>query len=229
MERLMELPIYQKDPATNAYNPNLITKLVRSFRSHPKIIEFSNKRFYDGDLIAKAHPELTDWALGWPFLPNQQFPVIFVPCVSETKRDEFSYSAYNDHQVAIVLNYVKQILCYGINAEKILASDIGIISPYKKQCQKIAQRLEQNEWAEVEVGTCETFQGREKPVIIISTVRSGSDKVGFLDNPKVSWAIADGIDQYLRNKNGFSTKVHINSCLKLKFGRFTRGILEISF
>jgi helicase MOV-10 len=181
----MELRIYQKDPRTNNYNPNLITKLVRSFRSHPKIIEFSNQRYYDGDLIAKAHPELTDWALGWPFLPNQQFPVIFVPCVSETKCDEFSYSTYNEYQVMVVLNYVKQILCYGINAEKILASDIGIISPYKKQCQKIMQQLAQNEWSEIEVGTVEMFQGREKAVVIISTVRSGSNRVGFLDNPKV--------------------------------------------
>jgi hypothetical protein len=56
MERLMELPLYQKDPATCRYNPNVITKLIRSFRSHPKIIEFSNEAFYDGDLLAKALP-----------------------------------------------------------------------------------------------------------------------------------------------------------------------------
>lgn len=32
----------------------------------------------------------------------------------------------------------------------------------------------------------ELFQGKEKPVIIVSTVRSGHQGVGFLDNPKVS-------------------------------------------
>jgi helicase MOV-10 len=54
MERLMDLPIYQKDPITKSYNPRMITKLIRSFRSHPKIIEFPNQAFYDGDLQASG-------------------------------------------------------------------------------------------------------------------------------------------------------------------------------
>lgn len=32
----------------------------------------------------------------------------------------------------------------------------------------------------------ELFQGKEKSVIIVSTVRSGQQGIGFLDNPKVS-------------------------------------------
>lgn len=31
----------------------------------------------------------------------------------------------------------------------------------------------------------ELFQGKEKPIIIISTVRSGQQGIGFLNNPKV--------------------------------------------
>jgi hypothetical protein len=50
----MEMPIYQKDPETQAHNPKVITKLLYNFRSHEKIIEFSNKAFYDGDLLAKG-------------------------------------------------------------------------------------------------------------------------------------------------------------------------------
>jgi helicase MOV-10 len=206
MERLMELPIYQKDPKTNKFNPNLMTKLIRCFRSHPKIMEFSNKKFYDSDLLPKGLPgefidismndfsilnlffsiaEFTHWATGWRFLPNKNFPVIFVPCFGESMRDEVTYSTYNESQIAIVMNYIKQILSAGINNRKVEECHIGVITPYKKQCLKLAQRFEFNNWYDIEVGTVETFQGREKPVIIISTVRSGTDNVGFLNNPKV--------------------------------------------
>jgi helicase MOV-10 len=54
MERLMELPVYQKNPLTRTYDKRMITKLIYNFRSHSKIIELPNKAFYDGDLVAKA-------------------------------------------------------------------------------------------------------------------------------------------------------------------------------
>lgn len=38
----------------------------------------------------------------------------------------------------------------------------------------------------VMTATVELFQGKEKSVIIVSTVRSGQQGIGFLDNPKVS-------------------------------------------
>jgi superfamily I DNA and/or RNA helicase len=56
MERLMEMPVYGKHPETKMYEPRMITKLVYNFRSHAKIIEFSNKTFYDGDLLVKGLP-----------------------------------------------------------------------------------------------------------------------------------------------------------------------------
>jgi helicase MOV-10 len=185
MERLMELPIYQKDPITKKYNPKLITKLIRSFRSHPRIIEFSNKTFYDGDLVAKGAPELTHWAINWRHLPKNNFPVIFVPCYGMSKKDDITCSTYNDAQIMIVIKYIRTMLKAGINRRKIEQNHIGIISPYKKQCLKIAQVCRGHKWRDIEVGTVETFQGREKPIIIVSTVKSGTDNVGFLDNFKV--------------------------------------------
>lgn len=35
----------------------------------------------------------------------------------------------------------------------------------------------------------ELFQGKEKPVIIVSTVRTGRQGIGFLDSPQVSQAL----------------------------------------
>ena len=54
-------------------------------------------------------------------------------------------------------------------------SDIGIISPYADQVKLIQENTP------VEVKTVDGFQGREKEIIIISTVRSNEyGNIGFL-------------------------------------------------
>lgn len=45
------------------------------------------------------------------------------------------------------------------------------------------EELEERNYTGIEVGTVEQFQGREKPIIIISTVRNGS--LGFLKQREV--------------------------------------------
>lgn len=69
--------------------------------------------------------------------------------------------------------------------EKDKKNFIGIISPYKKQVFKLKTQiahksnLEMHQKKLVEVETIDGFQGREKEIILFSTVRSG-DKIGFL-------------------------------------------------
>lgn len=68
---------------------------------------------------------------------------------------------------------------------KITIDDIGIISPYKKQCKKIRAACRRRGWDGIQTGSVEVFQGKEKPIIIVSLVRSDGHKIGFLNNPKV--------------------------------------------
>nr|XP_025038226.1 putative helicase MOV-10 [Pelodiscus sinensis] len=79
--------------------------------------------------------------------------------------------------------------------------EIGIISPYRKQVEKIRlaiTRLDPElkqlpDIKELKVGSVEEFQGQERRVILVSTVRSCPEflamdekfKLGFLKNPKV--------------------------------------------
>jgi helicase MOV-10 len=186
MERLMNRPLYQKATTTNKYDPRVITKLIRSFRSHRKIIEFSSCTFYDDDLIANASAATTRWAINWPHLPSKNFPVILSVCYGISTRDaQLGHSYYNHEEIEEAEKWVDLLLASPVNGRQVLQSDIGVISPYKRQCSKLTQRFREKRWPGIEVGTVETFQGREKPVVIISTVRSGTESVGFINNPKV--------------------------------------------
>ena len=99
-----------------------------------------------------------------------------------------SPSFFNPEEVVTVVNYIKQLL-EDPNLE-VSEDEIGVISPYKRQCQKIRGKL--GESSEVMVGTTEEFQGQERRIIILTTVRSNPDyiqqdqlaKIGFLKNKK---------------------------------------------
>ena len=67
-----------------------------------------------------------------------------------------------------------------------------MITPYRRQVQKIRNKLKKEGYQDVMVGSTEEFQGQERRVIIVSTVRSSPEyvttdsqyKLGFLANPK---------------------------------------------
>lgn len=78
----------------------------------------------------------------------------------------------------------------------ITPKDIGIVTPFKQQQIQIINRLAEIRLEDITVGTVETFQGQERTVIILSTVRSNIFKheniehIGFLSNPKVCESIS---------------------------------------
>ncbi|CAN0492944.1 unnamed protein product, partial [Ectocarpus sp. 12 AP-2014] len=73
----------------------------------------------------------------------------------------------------------------GSGDEHGIAGRVGVISPYAKQIKVLKEKFEESlgrGWHEqVEISTVDAFQGREKDVIIVSTVRAaGSRGIGFL-------------------------------------------------
>ncbi|XP_059612255.1 helicase MOV-10-like [Phlebotomus argentipes] len=185
LERLVDSGIYAKDPETGKYNPRAMTKLLRNYRSHPKILEFPNDAFYDGDLIAEADKEIAFWACDWQLLPNPKIPIIFENVEGFAKRFANFPSLFNFREVSRVLFYIKKILSMKeVFGREITQKSIGVISPYKAQCRKITEACARMNLAGIEIGSVEKFQGNEKPVIIFSTVRSRTNSVGFLNNPK---------------------------------------------
>ena len=57
--------------AQNKYDPNYVTKLVRSFRSHPDILKIPNELFYNNELVACADISEREMFCAWkvPSIP----------------------------------------------------------------------------------------------------------------------------------------------------------------
>lgn len=85
------------------------------------------------------------------------------------------------------MNYVEKLLRPGntLSNPPIKQSDIGVVAPYKLQCKLLASACRRLNFNDVTVGTAEIFQGKERPVIIISTVRT-HETLGFVNDPRVN-------------------------------------------
>ncbi|XP_062712336.1 uncharacterized protein LOC109403351 isoform X2 [Aedes albopictus] len=184
LERIMTLNLYEMNHNTKGYNNRYITQLRDNFRSHQNLLNFPNNAFYAGQLRAKASPELTHWALKWPRLPNPNCPLIFHSIVGKTQRDNSSFSLFNREEAELVLDYLGDILSNDINGRQVGQCDIGVISPYAAQVLHLRMLCKDRGWQEIEIGSAEQYQGREKAVIILSTVRSRCSNVGFLSDAR---------------------------------------------
>ncbi|KAM7345111.1 uncharacterized protein ACRADG_011556 isoform 4-T5 [Cochliomyia hominivorax] len=184
MERLLARDCYRVDGDTNDYDRSIQTRLTRNYRSHPAIVKLYNGLYYNHSLEACAKRD--DVSLGevWHRCRNKEFPIMFHAVYVPSQSDNQSHSLYNLGELNVVMDYVKDLMYFGINGKPVKESDIGIISPYKKQFKRIQEELNLRKWFDIETGSVETFQGKEKNIIIVSFVRSGISNLGFLENQR---------------------------------------------
>ncbi|EPQ53711.1 P-loop containing nucleoside triphosphate hydrolase protein [Gloeophyllum trabeum ATCC 11539] len=186
LERLMTRDIYLED------SPNVgksFVKLVKNFRSHGAILKFPNEQFYRGDLEVCGKPQVITSYLQWSHLPKKDFPIIFHGVQGKDDRESTSPSFFNISEALLVKDYINKLR--DDRRIRIAHTDIGVITPYHAQCLKIRAAL-RGVADEVKVGSTEEFQGQERRVIIISTVRSSKEYVnydlkhtlGFVANPR---------------------------------------------
>lgn len=140
----------------------------------------------------------TNWFIDTEILINKKFPIILHPVKGTCKTSAGSSSFYNKPEAKVVLGYVIKILSGVFNGRNIHLKDIGIVSPYRKQCDLIRNMLKENQsgldFSGIAVGSAEVFQGQEKPVIIVSPVRTAKKttdgklecSLGFVSDPRVS-------------------------------------------
>lgn len=201
LERLLTYnALYKK--GSNGYNPQFITKLLRNYRSHPTILDIPNQLYYEGELQACADVVDRERFCHWEGLPRQGFPIIFHGVMGKDEREGNSPSFFNPEEAATVTSYLKLLLAPSSKKGKARLSprSVGVISPYRKQVEKIRHCITKldkelrglDDIKDLKVGSVEEFQGQERSVILISTVRSSQSFVqldldfnlGFLKNPK---------------------------------------------
>jgi superfamily I DNA and/or RNA helicase len=171
----------------HGYNPCCVIKLVRNYRSHEALIRLPSALFYDNELIPAAPLPITSRYRGWPHLPNPEVPMIFRGLNSQHQREGSSPSFFNPIECVEVCAFVNRLLTDPQYPTR--PTDIGVITPYHGQVKRIRRVLRN---PAVRVGTVEEFQGQEKPVIIMSAVRSSADwsdvdirhSLGFLHDPR---------------------------------------------
>ena len=134
-----------------------MTKLNECYRCHPDILCIPNEQFYDGELEARADQIVSHNMVGCDFLPNPGFPMIFHGVQGEHMREASSPSWYNPSEIEAVLLYCDAL----IGTRGISSANIGIITPYRKQVEKIRVALTTKSASlrDVTVGSCEQFQG----------------------------------------------------------------------
>ncbi|NXT23632.1 SDE3 helicase, partial [Syrrhaptes paradoxus] len=134
--------------------------------------------------------------------PPQGFPIIFHGVCGEDQRESKSPSFFNTAEVEVLVHYLKKLLqSQGKGGcPRVSPKEVGIISPYRKQVEKIRKAITSldpvlrklPDISLLKVGSVEEFQGQERRIILISTVRSCTQyfeldqtyTLGFLKNPK---------------------------------------------
>ncbi|XP_062991081.1 RNA helicase Mov10l1 [Elgaria multicarinata webbii] len=193
LERLMCRPLYQRDEhafgACGSYNPLVITKLVKNYRSHAALLTLPSRLFYHKELEVCADSSVVNSLLGWEKLPRKGFPLVFHGVRGTELREGYNPSWFNPTEAVQVMRYCC-LLAKSIT-NTVSEMDIGVITPYRKQVEKIRILLRTVGLMDIKVGSVEEFQGQEFLVIIISTVRSNETSfhderyfLGFLTNAK---------------------------------------------
>ncbi|KAG0608710.1 hypothetical protein M758_8G126400 [Ceratodon purpureus] len=161
------------------------------YRMHPEISKFPNAQFYGGNVQdgrnVTMEPYLTEHDYSGPY------KFINVRDGREQRDEGRSKSWTNLVEVEIVVLLIARIheACSKAKVKKL---DVGVISPYKSQVENLERRLSRfNVMGDftVEVKSVDGFQGREKDIIVFSTVRSNRDgNIGFLqDHRRLNVAI----------------------------------------
>lgn len=170
--------------------PDKSALLNTQYRMNQLLMEFPNSEFYNSkldsaetvkdivitDIIEENKLSETEKVKIEDQLLSDKQPLIFVDTSKIDKNGEKklkdSKSIINLAEAETTLEIVDFYQKLGIDGK-----DIGIISPYADQVSLLKNKTD------VEVKTVDGFQGREKEIIIISTVRSNDKgKIGFLSD-----------------------------------------------
>lgn len=159
--------------------------LREHYRCRPRIIEFCNKKYYEGQLIAFTSEEEG----GNPLLIYRTSAGNHMREVTHGRRGKFNQRELDVIEKEILVDLGNAILKH---------DDIGFTTPYRKQVEKAVKQLSQD----IESDTIHKYQGREKPIMIMSTVldssRAGKMGLVFVNDPcKINVAVSRAQEKFI--------------------------------
>eukprot|EP00899_Mesostigma_viride_P004323 jgi/Mesvir1/13892/Mv25596-RA.3 len=159
LERLMpdvDSPLWAAEDAGRGLSGSHMTMLVQNYRSHPAILELPSRLFYAGRLVACANVMLRESLCGWEGLPNKDFPIVFHGVNGRCEREGNSPSWFNVDEISAVHKYTASLM--GHRRIKLATKDIAVITPYRKQVQKIRRLLAGKGLDGIKVGSASPLQ-----------------------------------------------------------------------
>ncbi|ORY48582.1 P-loop containing nucleoside triphosphate hydrolase protein [Rhizoclosmatium globosum] len=150
------------------------------YRMHPHISVFPSRQFYNSRLL-DAEKMDTKCVAQWH--SNEDYPTYRFLNVGWGRELRERHSLYNPDEIIACVNFVAKLCQTFPNIN--FASRIGVITPYRMQMLKMKDKFKEKFGDSildfVDINTIDAFQGREKDIIILSTVRAGlGEAVGFL-------------------------------------------------
>lgn len=159
------------------------TMLREHYRCHPRIIEFCNRKYYDGNLVTFTESYGTD-----------DTPLLIYKTVKGNHMRDGRRGKFNQRE----LDVIEQEVLLGLTEQTVLPDDIGVVTPYRHQADRALKQFD----GSIESDTIHKYQGREKPIIIMSTVldKSKIGKMGmkFVNDPcKINVAVSRAQKQFI--------------------------------
>ena len=154
------------------YGDTLPSVILREhYRCHPAIIEFCNRKYYNGDLITFTDPQMSDS----PLMIYRTAMGNHMRKLTHGKKGRF-----NSRELEVI---EQEILQAGLDVVDI-PLNIGFTTPYRKQLEKAVQHFT----VDIESDTIHRYQGRKGYYDFVNG--SGPDQVGnmgmkFVNNPNL--------------------------------------------
>jgi regulator of nonsense transcripts 1 len=155
-------------------------RLEIQYRMHPGIAEFPSAHFYEGSLQSGVAAGERKLMKQFPF-PNEKMPQMFYHVAGGSEELSGSGTSYlNRSEASAVGKLVNLFVKCGVDY-----GEIGIITPYDGQRQYLTQAMEGEVERGLEISSVDSFQGREKEVVVISMVRANNQgTVGFVGDAR---------------------------------------------
>ena len=191
LERLLDTNKCYAQNSKRQFNPLFVTQLKINYRSLPSILKVYNDLFYNSELEcainnkSSSEAEMFNILVGienlFPKTINRSCGMFFVDVVKgKNRRVPDSCSWYNEEEMNSIISFLSKLNAVGIDFK-----DIGIITPYALQVKKFKHKISiALPETDLKVGTVEEFQGEERHIILVSTVRT--DEIYFQNDAKFS-------------------------------------------